>query len=232
MKLLLLSNSTCPGESYLSWPLTYIADFTQNKPLKTLFIPYAGVTLEYDAYTAMVQKALPLLDIKGIHRCDSAQNALDNAEMVIAGGGNTFMLYKMLHEQSLMMPLRKRIESGMPFIGWSAGSNLACPGLYTTNDMPIVEPPSFTGLNVIPFQINPHFTDAVVQGHGGETRQQRIMEFLEANPTKVVLGLVEGALVEIQKNKTLLKGKGGSKLYRHGVEPITLEGASVLELQL
>lgn len=217
MNLLLLSNSTLPSQDYLSWPKQYIIDFTQQQSLQTVFIPFAGVTIEHDSYTAKVQKALPWLRIEGIHRATNILESLEQAELVIVGGGNTFMLYKLLHEEGLMLPLRERVQQGLPFIGWSAGSNLACPGLYTTNDMPIAEPPSFAGLNVIPFQINPHFTDAVLPNHGGETRSQRIAEYLEAQPSKTVVGLVEGALIIVKDGKYYLKGSEGNKIFRSGV---------------
>lgn len=227
MQLLLLSNSTLPGEAYLSWPRKHIDNFTGCKSLKTLFIPYAGVTITYDAYTAAVQKALPYLQVEGIHNSPHPHSSLDNAELIIAGGGNTFMLFKILHEKGLMLPLRERIMGGIPFIGWSAGSNLACPGLYTTNDMPIAEPPSFAGLQLISFQINPHFTDAVLSGHGGETRQQRIAEFLSANQNRTVIGLVEGSLISVESDRYILKGRNGSLLFKHDGRPVELHEGDI-----
>jgi dipeptidase E len=215
MNLLLLSNSTNPGEDYLSWPQAYLKSFLEGIDNDILFIPYAGVTISWDDYFEAVEKALDPLgkEVTSIHHTTNPEKAVMKASAILVGGGNTFQLYLEIQENGLLMPIRKRVEEGVPYVGWSAGSNLACPGLYTSNDMPIMEPPSFDGLNLVSYQINPHYTDKVLEGHGGETRDQRLAEFLAANPDKHVIGLRESSLIEVHGGKHLLKGDNPAKVF-------------------
>ncbi len=178
-KLLLISNSTMAGEAYLDWPKTYIADFlNSNEVKKVLFVPYAGVGLSnvsleesYNVYTERVREVYSALgfEIASVHQAADPIQAVLDAEAVAVGGGNTFHLVAKMHETGIMPAIQQKAEDGMLYMGWSAGSNVACPGLFTTNDMPIVEPISFSGLNLLPFQINPHYLDANPEGHGGES---------------------------------------------------------------
>ena len=229
MKLLLISNSTNAGEAYLGWPKTLISDFMQKHQVKSvLFVPYAGVNLSdhgleasYNAYEDRVKQVFNKLgfELVSIHHEADPVKAVQEAECIAVGGGNTFHLVAQMQETGIMEAIHKRALDGMPYMGWSAGSNVACPSLRTTNDMPIYEPESFNCLNLIPFQINPHYLDANPEGHGGETREQRINEFLAVNPTITVVGLREATLLEMDGNELTLKGNRPMRLFKHGVEP-------------
>ena len=207
-QLLLLSNSTNHGTPYLSWAREHVAEFLAGIG-SVLFIPYAGVRLGWDQYTGRIESAFrPMgIAVHGIHRADDAEQAVRDAEAIAVGGGNTFHLLKHLQEQGLIGPLRERVAAGVKYLGWSAGSNVACPTIRTTNDMPIVEPAGFRGLALVPFQINPHYTDAVVPNHGGESRQERLAEFVAANPGMWVIGLREGSLLRVNRQDVELVGE-------------------------
>ena len=137
----------------------------------------------------------------------------------------------MLYKHDLIRAIRARVKSGAPYVGWSAGSNVACPSIMTTNDMPIVEPPSFRALDLVPFQINPHYTEARIEGPGGESRDQRIAEFLVANPDKRVIGLREGALLKVEGHKMEVHGRG-ARLFRKGAEPVDMADGAQLRVDL
>ena len=162
MRLLLISNSTNPGEPFLDYPKHEIRKFLGDKPVKVLFIPYAAVTFSWDQYEARVAERYGEIGHKiiSVHKCPDPVKAVDNAEAIAVGGGNTWQLVDRLHRNGLIDPIREKVLSGTPYMGWSAGSNVACPTIMTTNDMPIVEPPSFRAFNLVPFQINPHYLDA------------------------------------------------------------------------
>ena len=134
-------------------------------------------------------------------------------------GGNTFQLLSRLYQHDLLDAIRSRVNAGTPYIGWSAGSNIACPTIKTTNDMPIVEPPSFDGLALVPFQINPHYLDAHPEGHQGETREERILEFIEVNPDTHVVGLREGSILRIEGGRISLLGEKTARVFIKGAEP-------------
>lgn len=242
MKLLLISNSTNPGEAYLGWPRAFLADFIRKHEVsKALFIPYAGVNLSgqsvkksYDVYEERVAGVFAEFGCKveSIHHHHEPAHAISEAEFVVVGGGNTFHLVAQMHHYKLMEPIRKRILDGMPYIGWSAGANVACPTLRTTNDMPIIQPASFDCLNLVPFQINPHYLDAHPAGHGGETRQQRIEEFLAINRQVKVVGLRESSLLEVEGLSMKLLGFRPMRLFQFGVEPEEFEPGSDLSFLL
>jgi dipeptidase E len=232
-RLLLISNSTNAGEPYLGWPRPYISSFLEGTGVKNiLFIPYAGVNLSdvslehsYDLYEQRVQAVFNELGygIYSIHREKDPVKAVEEAESIAVGGGNTFHLVYMLHRLNLVKVIRERTLKGMHFMGWSAGANVACPTLRTTNDMPIVQPASFDTFNLVPFQINPHYLDANPEGHGGETRQQRIEEFLAINRDVTVVGLREATLLQVEGEKIELKGARPMRVFRYGQEPEELE---------
>jgi len=159
MKLLLISNSTNPGEQYLDYPKQNIREFLGEKHIKALFIPYAAVTFSYDDYEQKVRDRFREAghDIISIHHYTDPVVAVRKASAIVVGGGNTWMLLKLLHDHRLIEPVREKVLAGTPYIGWSAGSNVACPTIMTTNDMPVAEPSSFKAFNLIPFQINPHY---------------------------------------------------------------------------
>lgn len=227
MNLLLFSNSTNAGESYLSYTLPYIQEFLDGKSTSALFVPYAGVSIGWDAYYHMVKEQLAKVNIslESIHNKPNAATAVEAAEMIIVGGGNTFNLLKTVQENDLIPLIQKKVLSGTPYIGWSAGSNLTCPTIRTTNDMPIVEPESFEALGLIPFQINPHYIDAHLEGHAGETREMRLEEFLIANPNMYVAGLREGTMLRVTADSIKLQGQKPCRIFKHGQEVKELEAS-------
>ncbi len=229
MRLLLISNSTNAGEEYLRYPLKEIGNFL-GCVNEVVFIPFAAVTFSYEDYEAKVQARFSELDIavRSIHREADPIEAIRNAEAVVVGGGNTFALT----ELGLMGAIWERIREGVPYVGWSAGSNVACPTIRTTNDMPIVEPESFNAVGAVSFQINPHYLDANPEGHAGETRQQRIEEFLAANQTTAVVGLREGTMLRIEGESVRLIGERGMRYFKYGTEPKEYKPADNLDFLL
>ncbi len=221
MNLLLISNSTMAGEAYLDYPKQNIANFLGEKRVKALFIPYAGVTMTFDDYEAKVKHRFNEVghDVVSIHHFDDAVKAVEEAEAIVVGGGNTWRLLHHVHKYKLTEPIRKKIFGGTKYIGWSAGSNLSCPSIKTTNDMPIIDPVGFDALNLIPFQINPHYLDKNPEGHGGETREDRILEFLEVNRDMMVVGLREGCMFEIKDGRYGYIGKLPLRIFKYGKEP-------------
>jgi dipeptidase E len=225
MRLLLISNSTNAGEAYLDYPKFHIRDFLGKKGLNCLFLPYAGVTIGFDDYEARVKARFAEIghNVTSIHHASDPVAAVKSAEAIVVGGGNTFQLIKMIQEFGLIGPVREKVLEGTPFVGWSAGSNVTCPTIRTTNDMPILEPESFNALNLIPFQINPHYTDLNPPGHGGETREDRIMEYLTANPGDTVLGLREGCMLTVEGEQMKLTGNRPVRLFRFNENPVELD---------
>jgi dipeptidase E len=189
-----------------------------RESVKALFIPYAAVRFSYDDYETKVGNRFAEIGhyVKSIHHFPDPVKAVEEAEAIVIGGGNTWRLVQQMHLNGLMEPVRKKVQSGTPYIGWSAGSNVACPTLRTTNDMPIVDPLSFETLNLVPFQINPHFLDAHPEGFGGETREERIIEFLELNPEIVVVGLRESTLLNLEGDKLRLIGNRTARIFKKG----------------
>ncbi|HPF01613.1 MAG TPA: dipeptidase PepE [Bacteroidales bacterium] len=221
MRLLLISNSTNPGEAYLDYPKNNIREFLGEKPVKVLFIPYAAVTFSYDVYEEKVAERFREIghSIESIHRFSDPIKAVSEAESLAVGGGNTWKLLKTIRDNNLIEIIRRRVAGGMPYIGWSAGSNMACPTIMTTNDMPVVEPGPFGALSLIPFQINPHYLDANPEGHAGETREQRIQEFIEVNPHVYVAGLREGTMLLLEGNNLSLIGPRNLRIFKKGSSP-------------
>ncbi len=215
-RLLLISNSTNYGEAYLDYPKPAIKDFLGKSVKKVLFIPYAGVSVSFDDYALKVENVFLQLgySLESIHKASDPVAAVREAEAIVVGGGNTFQLIDMMHTTGIMDAIRERCMEGMPYIGWSAGSNVACPSIKTTNDMPIVQPVSFEALNLVGFQINPHYTDAAIPNHNGETREQRIREFLMANPESVVIGLKEGCMLRLEDREIKYIGSKTIKVFR------------------
>ena len=224
MRLLLLSNSTMPGEAYLDYPKNEIQKFLGSRKVKALFIPFAAVTFSFDEYEQKVNESLREIghEVIGINRFKDPVKAVEEAEAIVVGGGNTWQLVRMLHDQDLMQAIRHKVQQGTPYIGWSAGSNIACPTLRTTNDMPIIDPRSFNTLNLVRFQINPHYLDANPEGHGGETREQRISEFLEVNGKTYVVGLREGTMLQLENGKLKLIGNRSARIFLKGSLPYEL----------
>lgn len=234
MRLLLISNSTNPGEPYLDYPKYNIREFLGEKPVKALFLPYAAVTFSFDDYEKRVSARFREVghDIVSIHHFDDPAGAVINAEAIVVGGGNTWQLLKMIRDKGLIEPVRRKVLSGTPYLGWSAGSNVACPTIRTTNDMPVTEPDSFASFNLIPFQINPHYLDANPAGHAGETREQRIEEFITVNPDIYVAGLREGTMLRLENNRLTLSGPRTIRIFKSGRQAAELSSDDDLSFLL
>ncbi len=234
MRLLLISNSTNAGEPYLQYPLPVIRDFLGPQPLKCAFIPYAGVTIDFDTYTARVKKRFEESGhhLVSVHADVDPVEVLEEAEAIVVGGGNTWQLLKMTQEAGLMDTVRRKVLNGTPYIGWSAGSNMACPTIRTTNDMPVVQPRDFHAFDLIPFQINPHYLDANPEGHAGETREARIEEFIEINRGIYVLGLREGSILRVEHTHLLLWGDKTARLFKYGRSPREIQPGENLDFLL
>ncbi|AOZ99668.1 dipeptidase PepE [Flavobacterium commune] len=228
--LLLASTSTLFGSSYLEYLLPKLKSHFKN--CKTvLFIPYARPSgISYDEYTQKTASVFAKINIviKGIHQYENPAQAIQNAEGIFTGGGNTFLLVKQLYHEKIMTTLKETLEKGTPYLGTSAGSNIAGLSMQTTNDMPIVYPPSFKTLGLIPFNLNVHFIDADSQStHMGESRETRINEFHHFNNFPV-LGLKEGSWLEIKDGKIILKGKLSAKLFQKNRIPVEIKPNSEL----
>ena len=218
MKLLLISNSTMPGEPYLDYPKKEIRKFIGEKERVALFIPYAAITFSYDEYESQVEERFAEIGhhVRSIHHFSDPIKAVHDAQVIVIGGGNTWQLVRLLHENLLMEAIREKIMEGTPYIGWSAGANVACPTLRTTNDMPVVDPKGFDCLNLVPFQINPHYLDHNPPGHGGETHEQRIQEFITVNREITVAGLREGTMFKYENNSLSLIGNHPVRIFKYG----------------
>ena len=228
--IIIASTSTLHGGSYLEYILpTLKQHFANCKSI--LFIPYARPGgISHDEYTAKVREAFATIsiDVKGIHEFENAASATKNAEGIFTGGGNTFLLVTQLYQQNVMQILSETVKSGTPYLGTSAGSNICGLSMQTTNDMPIVYPPSFQTLGLIPFNLNPHYLDAEAQSkHMGETRETRIKEFHAFNSIPV-LGLREGSWLEVKGEKIILKGDLKARLFKQNEIPTELETESDL----
>ncbi|CAH1105666.1 unnamed protein product [Psylliodes chrysocephalus] len=220
-QLLLLSSSRVHGHEYLEFAQDDICDLLNlNKVSTILFIPYA--LKDHDAYVKTVEKPFKKwgFEVIGIHTTNPLE-AVNKAEAIFIGGGNTFRLLKTLYDLNLVKAIRKRVtEQGIPYIGASAGTNVATVSINTTNDMPIVYPPSFKALELVPFNINPHYVDPDLNStHKGETREERIMQYHEEDESYTVLGLREGSLLSVEGNVAILKGVTGARLFVKDKEP-------------
>jgi dipeptidase E len=218
-RVLLISNSTLYGSGYLDHAEPEIRSFLGDVK-RVLFVPYA--LFDRDKYAATAQERFQTMGYKltSVHAAANPVAAVNETDAVFIGGGNTFRLLKALYDFDLLDAIRNRVSSGMPYIGSSAGSNVAAPTIKTTNDMPIVQPPSFNALGLVSFQINPHYLDPDPNSkHMGETREERLIQFLEENDTPVI-GLREGAMLRIENGETILRGSSGARIFRKGMEAI------------
>ncbi|CAM1347611.1 dipeptidase PepE [Tenacibaculum crassostreae] len=223
--LIVASTSTVHGSSYLEYILPTLTDFFKEAST-ILFIPYARASGKpYDEYTAIARKAFAKIDKKviGIHEFDNPKEAVQQAEAIFTGGGNTFELVNQLYQNDIIPDLIATIENGTPYLGTSAGSNICGVTMMNTNDMPIVYPPSFKTLGLIPFNINAHYLDPNPDStHMGETREMRIKEFHVFNETPV-LGLREGSWLEVKEDSIMLRGNHSARLFQQNKEAIELE---------
>lgn len=217
-RLLLISNSTMHGGAYLDHCATEIRNFLTDRK-RVLFVPYA--LHDHDGYTERARRAFSLmgLELCSVHERNHAPQALDEADAVFVGGGNTFRLLAALYHYDLLAAIRDRALAGLPYVGSSAGTNVATLSIRTTNDMPIVQPPSFTALQLVPFQINPHYLDPDPGSrHMGETREERLRQFHEEHETPV-LGLREGCMLRVEGERMELRGSTAARLFRRGQAP-------------
>jgi len=218
-RVLLISNSTLHGSGYLDHAEAEIRSFLGDAR-SGLFVPYA--LYDRDAYAATAQERFARMGytVESIHKAGNPQQAVNDTEAIFIGGGNTFRLLKALYDNDVLNAIRERVKNGMLYIGSSAGANVAGPTIKTTKDMPIVQPPSFDALGLVPFQISPHFQDPDPNStHMGETQEERIRQFLEENDTPV-FGLREGAMVRVENGTMILKGSTGARIFRKGLEPV------------
>ena len=227
-RVLLISNSTLHGSGYLDHAEGEIRDFLGDVK-RVLFVPFA--LYDRDAYAATARERFAKMgyELTSVHSAVDPLRAVAETDAIFVGGGNTFRLLKTLYDRELLEPIRQRVAEGMPYVGSSAGSNIAAPTIRTTNDMPIVQPPSFAALGLVSFQINPHYLDPDPNSkHMGETREKRIQEFLEENDTPV-LGLREGAIARCENGRITLKGSTGARIFRHGLDPVETQPGDQLE---
>ena len=221
MRLLLLSNSRNFGGEYLGHAASVIKDFLGTAVTTVLFVPYAAVRVAWKDYAYLVGRRFGELGyrVESVHEAPDPAGAVARAEAIVVGGGNTFHLLAHLYERRLIAAIQGRVRAGAPYLGWSAGANLAGPGIRTTNDMPIVQPPSFDALGLVPFQINPHYTEETIPNHAGETRAERLLEFTAANPGVPVVALREGSSLRVEGARLELLGEKPAKLFVSGREP-------------
>lgn len=220
-RLLLISTSTVYGTGYLDHAEPEIRDHLSGVK-RILFVPYA--LADQNGYAAKARDRFLAMGIalESIHEAKDPRVALEHADAIFIGGGNTFRLLKALYDNGLVEAIRNRVKRGMPYMGASAGSNVACPTIRTTNDMPIVEPPSLDALNLFPCQLNPHYIDPDPGStHMGETREERLVQYLEENDTPVI-GLREGAFLRVTEGKIWLKGLKPARVFRRGRDPMEL----------
>ena len=230
-RILLISSSNVHGTGYLDHAEPEIRDFL-GPVRRVLFFPWPLKDL--DGYAAKVRERLGRMGfaVDSAHESDDPVRAVEDAEAVFVGGGNTFRLLKTMYEKDLLVPLRRRAGEGMPYVGSSAGSNVAGETIRSTNDMPVVEPPSLSALGIVPFCMNPHYLDPdPASTHMGETREERIAQFHEENDQPVV-GLREGAILRIEGNEVSLRGIARMRLFRRGQPPAEFEPGARLDFLL
>jgi dipeptidase E len=229
-RILLISNSTVHGQGYLDHVEEEIKVFL-GSARTVLFFPSA--LYDRDDYAAKARSRFAAMGyaLESAHAADNPRKAIDRTDAIFIGGGNTFRLLKALQDLELLEPIRRKVKSGAPYIGSSAGSNVAGPTIKTTKDMPIVQPRSFDSLGLVPFQISPHYLDPDPNStHMGETQEERILQFLEENATPVV-GIREGASLLIENGAVTLKGETGARIFRRGQPPVEVTpGAEISKL--
>jgi dipeptidase E len=230
-RLLLISNSTLYGSQYLDHAEQEIRDVL-GTITRVLFVPFA--LNDRDAYADQARRRFAAMGYRldSVHEAGDAKTArarIDEAEAIFIGGGNTFRLLDNLYKFDLLLPIRRRVEEGMLYMGSSAGAVVAAPTIKTTNDMPIVQPPSFNSLGLIRFQINAHYLDPDPNStHMGETREVRINQFHEDNETPVV-ALREGCMIRVEHGVHTLRGRTNARIFRRGTDPLELEPGSTLD---
>jgi dipeptidase E len=225
-RILLISNSTVHGKNYLDHVQDEVIDFLGNAR-KIIFFPFA--LYDRKAYEKRAQERFGRMsfELASIHNLSNMERGIAAADAIFVGGGNTFRLLKSLYDHNLLTSIRQRVSEGVPYIGSSAGSIVACPSIKTTKDMPIVQPPSFEALGIVPFQISPHYLDPDPKStHMGETQEERIIQFLEENSEPVV-GLREGSYMRVEGGTVTLKGPHTARIFVQGEKPIEVAAGPV-----
>ena len=213
-RILVFSSSKAGNGGYLETTLANIKNFLGEKNLSIAFIPFASVDDNYEAYAdrvrlAMIDLPYTITTVKP----DDAKVTIENATVIMVGGGNTFKLLHDIYAFQLLDIIRDKVNKGTPYIGWSAGMNIIGPGIGTTNDMPVIAPKSFNALGLLPFQLNPHYTNVKPAGHYGETRDQRLEEFMQMNPGLPIVALPEGTALQLEGNQLHFIGEKGAVLF-------------------
>ena len=228
MQLLLLSSSRAHNSEYLAPYMAWLKAHLQGVS-ELLFIPYAGVSIDSDDYLKQVASALAPLKIKitSLHQYPEPEKAVSAAQAIAVGGGNTFQLLNELYQQDIVQLIRERVTDGVPYIGWSAGSNIAGQSIRTTNDMPIIEPVSFDALQLVPLQLNPHYSDYKPEGFHGETRDMRLAEFMVLNPTTPIIALPEGTALKRSGDTLTLLGSSGGYFFKGGDKTAIAENSDL-----
>jgi dipeptidase E len=222
-RILLMSSSRKDRLGYLEHASEQIHAVLRREPKKVVFVPYAGVSFSFDTYENMVKPVFEKLGyaLESLHHSKDPRATIESADAIAVGGGNTFALLKRMYDADIVDAIRAKVAQGTPYIGWSAGTNVACPTIRTTNDMPVVQPPTLQALGLVPFQINPHFISGKPEGHNGESREERLAEFLELNKSEHVLALPEGSAL-------FSNGVEGSILGERGALHFNSEGGKVI----
>lgn len=231
MQLLLLSSSRAGDSEYLA-PALQLIDAQLGQIRDVVFVPYAGVSLSFDDYAQKVQQALAPIGVRvhSLHQYQDVKAAMQQAQACMVGGGNTFALLHRLYQQDLVEVIRQKVQAGMPYIGWSAGSNIAGLSIRTTNDMPIIEPRSFQALQLLNVQLNPHYANFAPPGFHGETRDMRLAEFMALEPQTPIIGLPEGTALQYQQQQLRYLGDIEGALFSGGVKTAIAQQADLTEL--
>ncbi|MGN0095553.1 MAG: dipeptidase PepE [Corynebacterium sp.] len=225
-RALLMSSSRKDNLGYLEHADPQLRTILDGTSRKVLFIPYAAVSFSYDVYEDLTSPAFSAAgaELTSIHRYNDPASAVENADVIAVGGGNSFALLKRLYDAALVDRIRERVQTGQAsYIGWSAGTNVATPSIRTTNDMPIIEPPTLSSIGLVPFQINPHFIPGKPAGHNGESREERLQEFTTINPTEDVLALYEGGALYVNGSDATVLGEKDALVFSHGADPHTID---------
>jgi dipeptidase E len=219
MNVLAISSSRVGSGGFLENAISLIKDFIGDKTVNIAFIPFASVQKNYEEYDAMVKQAFASLPYSiNTITPQNAKTSLEEADVIMVGGGNTFKLLHDIYHYNLFDLVEGRVRKSIPYIGWSAGANIAGRTISTTNDMPIIQPKSFIAFGFFPFQINPHYINQTVEGHNGETRDQRLEEFVALNPAIPVVGLPEGTALQMKNSQLLFIGNKDGVLFQSDLE--------------
>lgn len=230
---MLMSSSKKDDLGYLEHASEQLRTLLGNEPRDVLYIPYAAITPTYDEYETLAARPFSKLGhtIRSIHHEPDPVQAVAEAGAIAVAGGNTFALLNRLYQEGLVEPIRRRVmEDDIPYVGWSAGTNVATASIRTSNDMPIVQPPTFSGLGLVHFQINPHFVSGKPAGHNGESREERLTEFVTLNSDEEVLALYEGCALHIQNDTGIILGNYEGLVFSNNARPRAIAPGEMFSL--